>query len=183
MCRKSSKAVKETSDLSLGLDFDQRWQIIQHFTDWIKHGDSKIQMLLTVEGVIIAGYGALLPAVLNSNEGASGNFKISSILFIASVMLTLVYGLFRALQPYNRGGKNNSSDTNIFFYGSYEGEKMPCNLDSADYSTIIKDLNSQIAVLGKIADDKFKRVKKLQLGVVISGVFFFVVASSIIWKG
>lgn len=60
---------------------------------------------------------------------------------------------------------------------------MPCNLDSADYSTIIKDLNSQIAVLGKIADDKFKRVKKLQLGVVISGVFFFIVASSIIWKG
>lgn len=74
MCRKSSKVVKETSDLSLGLDFDQRWQIIQHFTDWIKHGDSKIQMLLTVEGVIIAGYGALLPAVLSSNEGGKRKF-------------------------------------------------------------------------------------------------------------
>lgn len=29
-----------------GLSYEQRWQIIQHFTEWIKHGDSKIQMLL-----------------------------------------------------------------------------------------------------------------------------------------
>ena len=33
-----------------GLSYEQRWQIIQHFTEWIRHGDSKIQMLLTVQG-------------------------------------------------------------------------------------------------------------------------------------
>lgn len=72
MCRKPSKVVKETADLSLGLDFDQRWQIIQHFTDWIKHGDSKIQMLLTVQGVIVAAYATFAPKILSDMAERGG---------------------------------------------------------------------------------------------------------------
>lgn len=185
MCRKSSKdsqVSKDNSNVSLGLDFDQRWQIIQHFTEWIKHGDSKIQMLLTVEGVIIAGFGAFLPTLLTSDKGVSEEFKICSIIFIFWVICTILYGFFRALQPYNRVGKNNSNDVNIFFYGSYAEENLPRNLYSADHVAINQDLNSQIAVLGKIANDKFKRVKRLQWLVVISCVSFFAVVVSVIWR-
>ena len=45
MFRKPSKAPNvnsETVNSLTGLKFDQKWQIIQHFTEWIKHGDSKI---------------------------------------------------------------------------------------------------------------------------------------------
>lgn len=182
MREKSPGSRIEEQESLKGLGIEEKWQLILHFADWIKHGDSKIQMLLTVEGVIIAGFGAFLPTLLTSDKGVSEAFKICSIIFIIFVICTILYGFFGALQPYNRAGKNNSNDANIFFYGSYAEENLPRNLDSADYVAINQDLNSQIAVLGKIANDKFERVKQLQWLVAISCVSFFAAVVSVIWR-
>ena len=102
MFRKPSKAPNvnsETVNSLTGLKFDQKWQIIQHFTEWIKHGDSKIQMLLTIEGVIIAGYGAMSSVLLSGFKGDNQNFSPGfyigmNVIFTLLVLWTIWYGFF-----------------------------------------------------------------------------------------
>lgn len=189
MCRKSSKASNvnnETVNSSTGLKLDQKWQIIQHFTEWIKHGDSKIQMLLTVEGVIIAGYGAFLPTIFSSAaiEGKSYNMAfiifnslliIANFIFAIQVLRTIKFGFFNALQPDTNPGKNNTSNKNIFYYGTYVQEDIPEKLKNGSQAAISRDLDSQIAVLGRIAAKKFENVVHLQKNVMSSSVILFIV--------
>ena len=75
-----------------GLSYEQRWQIIQHFTEWIRHGDSKIQMLLTVQGVIVAAYGALVPNFLSKQDVWNPCTLTSNIVFALSVLVSFGYG-------------------------------------------------------------------------------------------
>lgn len=189
MRRKSSEASvanNETTNYSSGLKFDQKWQIIQHFTEWIKHDDSKIQMLLTVEGVIIAGYGAFLPTIFSSSftEEKTHNIWfiilnllliITNFIFAIQVLRTIKFGFFNALQPDTNAGKNDTSNKNIFYYGTYVQEDIPEKLKNGSQATISKDLDSQIAVLGRIATKKFENVIHLQKNVMCSSVILFIV--------
>ena len=170
MCRKSSKVVKETSDLSLGLDFDQRWQIIQHFTEWIKHGDSKIQMLLTVQGVIVAAYGAFVAGFISKGIIWNCWTIITSALFALTAFSTFKYGFFVALQPYTKPYKEEGGKRNVFFYGSYQKNEQLAELEILDDKEQLKQLSRQISVLGGTAREKFDNVKSLQKRVMISFV-------------
>jgi len=151
----------------LGLDFNQKWQLIQHFTDWIKHGDAKLQMLLTVEGVIVAGYGAFLPIINNS---WSCMLWAANILFLISVILTFGHGFFRALQPYTK----SSIENNIFFYGAYNDNNILHVVNNVEEGAVSKSLDAQIKTLGIVADRKFKSVKILELLVFCSVITFFI---------
>lgn len=62
---KKSQENPPVKEDSLGLNREERWQLIQYFNDLIKHGDSKIQMLLTVQGVIVAAYGGFISTFLS----------------------------------------------------------------------------------------------------------------------
>ncbi|OFM23926.1 Pycsar system effector family protein [Rothia sp. HMSC069D01] len=183
MCRKPSKVVKETADLSLGLDFDQRWQIIQHFTDWIKHGDSKIQMLLTVQGVIVAAYATFAPKILSDMAERGGWEWYTWVAVVVCSLLLLgsfIIG-FLALQPYTKS--YNSAGGNLFFYGTYKmGKKNQC-MESVSEKVCLEYLSEQIAVLGKVAWNKFFAVVILQW-VVFSNVLILliIVILSSFWK-
>lgn len=159
----------------LGLDFNQKWQLIQHFTDWIKHGDAKLQMLLTVEGVIVAGYGAFLPVVFSAGKSWNIFLIIFNIIFAFLVVTIFWYGFFKALQPYTKKGKNDLESKNIFFYGTYSSEDIVEGLNNSDVESISKNLDSQIAVLGAISSKKFNNVKELQILILINIVIFFII--------
>lgn len=190
MFRKSSKASNlnnETVNSSTGLKFDQKWQIIQHFTEWIKHGDSKIQMLLTIEGVIIAGYGAMSSVLLSGFKSEDPIFVSiyvgMNIIFALLVLWTIWYGFFKALHPDTSKGKNDGESDNLFFYGTYKNEDLPGSLDEANSESVSKFVNSQIAALGRIASDKYERVVRLQRLVFFSSALFFVIAIAGFLKG
>lgn len=183
MFRKSSKASNGNNKIvnsSTGLNFDQKWQIIQHFTEWIKHGDSKIQMLLTIEGVIIAGYGAMSSVLLSgfkSEDPIPASIYVGmNIIFTLLVLWTIWYGFFKALHPDTSKGKNDGESDNLFFYGTYKNEDLPNGLDEASSQDVSKFVNSQIAALGRIASGKYERVVYLQRLVFFSSALFFVIA-------
>lgn len=183
MFRKSSKASNGNNEIvnsSTGLNFDQKWQIIQHFTEWIKHGDSKIQMLLTIEGVIIAGYGAMSSVLLSGFKSEDPIFASTyvgmNIIFTLLVLWTIWYGFFKALHPDTSKGKNDGESDNLFFYGTYKNEDLPNGLDEASSQNVSKFVNSQIAALGRIASGKYERVVCLQWLVFFSSALFFVIA-------
>lgn len=183
MFRKSSKASNGNNEIvnsSTGLNFDQKWQIIQHFTEWIKHGDSKIQMLLTIEGVIIAGYGAMSSVLLSGFKSEDPIFASiyvgMNIIFTLLVLWTIWYGFFKALHPDTSKGKNDGESDNPFFYGTYKNEDLPNGLDEASSQNVSKFVNSQIAALGRIASGKYEKVVCLQRLVFFSTALFFVIA-------
>jgi hypothetical protein len=183
MFRKSSKVSNvnnETVNSLTGLRFDQKWQIIQHFTEWIKHGDSKIQMLLTIEGVIIAGYGAMSSVLLSGFKSDNQIFTWiyigMNVIFTLLVLWTIWYGFFKALHPDTSKGKNDGESDNLFFYGTYKNEDLSNDLDEASSQNISEFVNSQIAALGRIASGKYERIVCLQRSVFFSSALFFVIA-------
>lgn len=144
-----------------GLSYEQRWQIIQHFTEWIKHGDSKIQMLLTVQGVIVAAYGALVPNFLSKQNVWNCYTLIFNIIFVISVLISFGYG-FRALQPYVKAYDGQDISQNVFYYGSYIGGKKLADLEILSEDKKKEYLREQISVLGFVARRKFFAVIVLQ---------------------
>lgn len=144
-----------------GLNYEQRWQIIQHFTEWIKHGDSKIQMLLTVQGVIVAAYGALVPNFLSKQDVWNPCTLTSNIVFALSVLVSFGYG-FRALQPYTKAYNGKSSSRNVFYYGSYANGKKLVDLERLSEDQKKEYLSEQISMLGFVASEKFSSISRLQ---------------------
>ena len=129
---------------SLGLNREERWQLIQYFNDLIKHGDSKIQMLLTVQGVIVAAYGGFVSTFLSKPNIWNPITIFLSALFAVSVVASLLVGIV-ALQPYVKEHNNGESATregqgkeNIYYYGSYSGSRI---LDGLDYATAEEKMN------------------------------------------
>ena len=51
-----------------GLSYEERWKIIQYFSDWIKNADVRIQMLLAVQGFIVAAYWSTYPGHRESRQ-------------------------------------------------------------------------------------------------------------------
>ena len=150
-----------------GLSYEQRWQIIQHFTEWIRHGDSKIQMLLTVQGVIVAAYGALVPNFLSKQDVWNPCTLTSNIVFALSVLVSFGYG-FSALQPYTKAYDGKSSSRNVFYYGSYVNGKKLVDLDSLSEDKKKEYLSEQISVLGFVASEKFSAIGRLQFFIFIN---------------
>ena len=144
-----------------GLSCEQRWQIIQHFTEWIKHGDSKIQMLLTVQGVIVAAYGALVPNFLSKQDIWNFYTLIFNIMFALSVLVSFGHG-FRALQPYTKAYNGKSSSRNVFYYGSYANGKKLVDLERLSEDQKKEYLSEQISMLGFVASEKFSSIGRLQ---------------------
>ncbi|WP_311655791.1 hypothetical protein [Rothia mucilaginosa] len=153
-----------------GLNYEQRWQIIQHFTEWIKHGDSKIQMLLTVQGVIVAAYVAFIPQSLSKQNAWNYLTIFSSAIFAFLVLWSFLYGLFGALQPYTKSYEEESKKINVFFYGSYNKDEKLSDLEALDYQQKLNQLSEQISMLGWIAGEKFRKVRILQY-LVMGSVF------------
>ena len=144
-----------------GLSYEQRWQIIQHFTEWIKHGDSKIQTLLLAQCIVLATYGLSVSEVLSRQNAWNFFTIIFSSIFAVIVLASFWYGI-RALQPYTKayGGKNDSQ--NVFFYGSYANAKKISELETLSKDRKLKYLEEQISVLGFVAMNKFVNVNRLQ---------------------
>ncbi|WP_314390915.1 Pycsar system effector family protein [Rothia mucilaginosa] len=148
---------------SLGLNREERWQLIQYFNDLIKHGDSKIQMLLTVQGVIVAAYGGFISTFLSKPNIWNPATIFLSALFAVSVVASLLVGIV-ALQPYVKehngepATREGQGKENIYYYGSYSDSRI---LDGLDYATTeekMSYLGAQISVLGGIATRKFRKV-------------------------
>lgn len=51
-----------------GVSYEERWRLVQYFSDWIKNADVRIQMLLAVQGFIVAAYGSFIPAMDKNNS-------------------------------------------------------------------------------------------------------------------
>ena len=148
---------------SSGLNREERWQLIQYFNDLIKHGDSKIQMLLTVQGVIVAAYGGFISTFLSKPNIWNPATIFLSALFAVSVVASLLVGIV-ALQPYVKehngepATREGQGKENIYYYGSYSDSRI---LDGLDYATTEEKMNylgAQISVLGGIATRKFRKV-------------------------
>lgn len=148
---------------SLGLNREERWQLIQYFNDLIKHGDSKIQMLLTVQGVIVAAYGGFISTFLSKPNIWNPVTIFLSALFAVSVVASLLVGIV-ALQPYVKehngepATREGQGKENIYYYGSYSDSRT---LEGLDYATAEEKMNylgAQISVLGGIATRKFRKV-------------------------
>ena len=148
---------------SLGLNREERGQLIQYFNDLIKHGDSKIQMLLTVQGVIVAAYGGFISTFLSKPNIWNPVTIFLSALFAVSVVASLLVGIV-ALQPYVKehngepATREGQGKENIYYYGSYSDSRI---LDGLDYATAEEKMNylgAQISVLGGIATRKFRKV-------------------------
>ncbi len=151
-----------------GLSYEQRWQVIQHFTEWIKHGDSKIQTLLMVQAVIIATYGVSVP-VFFSKSGVWNFWTIfCNAVFALATLASFIYGFFSALQPYTKPYEEKDKNRNVFFYGSYLKNERLSELESLSREEKMQQLSAQISVLGRVAKNKFRHIQNLQRFVVIS---------------
>ena len=160
---KKSQENPPVKEDSLGLNREERWQLIQYFNDLIKHGDSKIQMLLTVQGVIVAAYGGFISTFLSKPNIWNPVTIFLSALFAISVVASLLVGIV-ALQPYVKehngepATREGQGKENIYYYGSYSDSRI---LDGLDYATAEEKMNylgAQISVLGGIATRKFRKV-------------------------
>ena len=153
----------------LGLDFNQKWQLIQHFTDWIKHGDAKLQMLLTVAGVLVAAEGAFAAAMVSvKNIHLTCAFTICVLSFNILTIFIFIFG-FLVLQPYTKGSTNN-----IFFYGrSWSDISSKDIINTASKIEINEMLDEQIKILGGVALRKFNKVSWMQW-IVFSNILVFI---------
>ena len=103
-----------------GLSYEERWKIIQYFSDWIKNADVRIQMLLAVQGFIVAAYGALIPAIEKADNFWNLWTILFTVLFIVFVLISFIIGFLQ----FPNTTSSSSKENNIFFYGSYvEGIK------------------------------------------------------------
>ena len=153
----------------LGLDFNQKWQLIQHFTDWIKHGDAKLQMLLTVAGVLVAAEGAFSAAMVSAKDThLTCIFTLFVILFNIITVFIFIFG-FWVLQPYTKG-----STSNIFFYGRLWSDNLSeVIINIAPKNKIDEMLDEQIRILGGVALRKFNRVSQMQW-IVFTNILVFI---------
>lgn len=147
-----------------GVSYEERWRLVQYFSDWIKNADVRIQMLLAVQGFIVAAYGALIPATEKV-----GNFwnlwtYIWTAFFVSTVIISFKIGFYQRpnMSVSGRAG-------NIFFYGSYNADAKI--LDSISHTDKMEYINDQMSTLAGIADKKFKNVQRLQSSVFMSSIF------------
>ena len=161
-----------------GLSYEELWRIIQYFSDWIKNGDVRIQMLLAVQGFIIAVYGALIPSADKINNFWNLWTGAWTALFVVAVLLSFNIGFFQKPNRTVKGDKGN-----IFFYGSYgESNESVDNLEKVSYENKINYMRGQISTLADIADKKFKGVQDLQTSVFLSAIFLtFFLSGFIPW--
>ena len=161
-----------------GLSYEEMWRIIQYFSDWIKNGDVRIQMLLAVQGFLIAAYGALIPSADKINNFWNLWTGAWTALFVVAVLLSFNIGFFQKPNRTVKGDKGN-----IFFYGSYgESSESVDNLKRVSYEDKINYMREQISTLADIADKKFKGVQDLQTSVFLSAIFLtFFLSGFIPW--
>ena len=149
-----------------GVSYEERWRLVQYFSDWIKNADVRIQMLLAVQGFIVAAYGALIPAMDKNNSFWNfwTYFWVAS--FVVSVIASFVIGF---LQFPNR--EVGGAEGNVFFYGSYENSNQRYILENVSFDKRNEYLSDQLVKLANIANTKFKNVQKLQTSVFLSSLF------------
>lgn len=158
-----------------GVSYEERWRLVQYFSDWIKNADVRIQMLLAVQGFIVAAYGALIPAMDKNNSfwNLWTYFWVAS--FVVSVITSFVIGF---LQFPNR--EVGGAEGNVFFYGSYENSNQRCILENVSSDKRNEYLSDQLVKLANIANTKFKNVQKLQTSVFLSSLFLALSAAGFI---
>lgn len=163
------------SQVEQGVSYEERWRLVQYFSDWIKNADVRIQMLLAVQGFIIAAYGALIPAMDKNNSfwNLWTYFWVAS--FVVSVITSFVIGF---LQFPNR--EVGGSEGNVFFYGSYENSNQRYILENVSSDKRNEYLSDQLVKLANIANTKFKNVQKLQTSVFLSSLFLALSATGFI---
>lgn len=161
-----------------GVSYEERWRLVQYFSDWIKNADVRIQMLLAVQGFIIAAYGALIPSADKINNFWNLWTGAWTALFVVAVLLSFNIGFFQKPNRTVKGDKGN-----IFFYGSYgESNESVDNLEKVSYENKINYMRGQISTLADIADKKFKGVQDLQTSVFLSAIFLtFFLSGFIPW--
>ena len=102
-----------------GVSYEERWRLVQYFSDWIKNADVRIQMLLAVQGFIVAAYGSLIPAMDKNNSFWNLWTYFWVVSFVVSVITSFGIGF---LQFPNR--EVGGAEGNVFFYGSYENSNQ-----------------------------------------------------------
>lgn len=158
-----------------GVSYEERWRLVQYFSDWIKNADVRIQMLLAVQGFIVAAYGSLIPAMDKNNSFWNfwTYFWVAS--FVVSVIASFVIGF---LQFPNR--EVGGAEGNVFFYGSYENSNQRYILENVSFDKRNEYLSEQLVKLANIANTKFKNVQKLQTSVFLSSLFLVMSATGFI---
>lgn len=154
------------NQIEQGVSYEERWRLVQYFSDWIKNADVRIQMLLAVQGFIVAAYGTLIPAMDKNNSFWNfwTYFWVAS--FVVSVITSFAIGF---LQFPNR--EVGGSEGNVFFYGSYENSNQRDILENVPPDKRNDYLSDQLVKIANIANTKFKNVQRLQSSVFMSSVF------------
>lgn len=172
---RASAEAQTPAPVEQGVSYEERWRLVQYFSDWIKNADVRIQMLLAVQGFIVAAYGALIPAMDKNNSFWNfwTYFWVAS--FVVSVITSFGIGF---LQFPNRevGGAGG----NVFFYGSYENSNQRYILKNVSSDKRDEYLSGQLVKLANIANTKFKNVQKLQTSVFLSSLFLVLSATGFI---
>lgn len=154
------------NQIEQGVSYEERWRLVQYFSDWIKNADVRIQMLLAVQGFIVAAYGTLIPAMDKNNSFWNfwTYFWVAS--FVVSVITSFAIGF---LQFPNR--EVGGSEGNVFFYGSYENSNQRDILENVPSDKRNDYLSDQLVKIANIANIKFKNVQRLQSSVFMSSIF------------
>lgn len=147
-----------------GMSYEERWDLVQYFSDWIKNADVRIQMLLAVQGFIVAAYGTLIPVTEKISNFWNLWTYIWTACFVISVITSFKIGFYQRPNMSVSGKKGN-----IFFYGSYDGTQE--NLNEISIESKLQYLTSQLSTLAGIASNKFKNVQNLQSSVFMSAIF------------
>ena len=156
-----------------GVSYEERWRIVQYFSDWIKNADVRIQMLLAVQGFIVAAYGALIPATEKIGNFWNSWTYIWTAFFVSTVIISFKIGFYQRpnMSVSGRAG-------NIFFYGSYNADAK--TLDSMLHNDKMEYINDQMSTLAGIANKKFKNVQRLQSSVFMSAIFLVLFSAGFI---
>lgn len=78
-----------------GVSYEERWRLVQYFSDWIKNADVRIQMLLAVQGFIVAAYGALIPATEKVGNFWNSWTYIWTAFFVSTVIISFKIGFYQ----------------------------------------------------------------------------------------
>ena len=155
---------QEANHITRGMSYEERWELVQYFSDWIKNADVRIQMLLAVQGFIVAAYGTLIPATEKISNFWNLWTYIWTGCFVISVIISFKIGFYQRPNMSVSGKKGN-----IFFYGSYNESQE--SLDCISIKHKMYYLTEQLSTLASIANNKFKNVQKLQSSVFMSAIF------------
>lgn len=110
--QRGDNARKETTDLPVELDLEQAWKTLSLVTDWLRHAEAKLGIILAFTGV---SAGVLFNLVQNQEDG-SCLFNIAAVVCGVAVVTAGACAMLGLLPVVRLGRQRREEATNLIYF-------------------------------------------------------------------